>query len=62
MSFKIKIVPNAAPNADGRWITIEGEAPMRSLSCRDTFDKISHHAPEGYHVVAFERIENGTGN
>lgn len=53
MSIRVKIVPDAHPNADGEWIELAVDlspAALRSwLKCET---EVFPHVPIGYHVVA----------
>ena len=51
---RIKIVPNATPDADGEWIDIPVDLP-----CRTRWKTMEHlvapYIPAEHHVVALER-------
>ncbi len=54
---KIKIVPNATPNADGKWLVIDAKMP----DTRGWVNSVEHfapHVPEGYHLVAVEHRDD----
>lgn len=51
MGTAIKIVPDAEPNADGKWITIDAEAP-KTTSWIETERALAPFVPEGHHIVA----------
>jgi hypothetical protein len=53
--MKIKIVPDAIPNADGEWVDIPLDlAGHGHLRWRETERLVKPFVPEGYHVVAIE--------
>lgn len=58
MKYRLKIVPEATPNADGRWIEIEvpddARAPLGS-SWRAAAQYLAPHIPAGEHLVGYER-------
>lgn len=51
MRYRIKIVPDETPNADGEWITVDAEAP-RTTSWVETVTAMEPRVPKGYHIVA----------
>lgn len=51
MGCAIKIVPDAAPNADGEWINIDAEPPQ-TTSWIKTAEALASFVPEGYHLVS----------
>lgn len=55
MKYKLKIVPDNEPNADGRWITVETPkaAPEHGWNRIAAFFK--SHIPKGEHLVSYER-------
>lgn len=59
MQSRLKIVPNDAPNdapnADGRWIEIPDKLPL-TVSWKRACDAVAGYVPEGFHVVAMERL------
>ncbi len=54
MSTRIKIVPDATPNADGEWINIAVDLPSRTR-WKFMEERVKAFVPEGHHVVAVER-------
>lgn len=54
MQYRLKIVPDAEPNADGRWIdvTVPHEAPRAGWNNVETFFR--KHIPAGEHLVNYE--------
>jgi hypothetical protein len=54
MSTRIKIVPDATPDADGEWLDIPVDLPDRTRWIAME-SRIRRFTPAGYHVVAVER-------
>ena len=51
---RIKIVPNATPDADGEWIDIPVDLPCRTRWT--TMESlVTPFIPAGHHIVAVER-------
>ncbi len=62
MKFRLKIVPDHSPNADGRWIETKSmgvveTAIYRMLPRREQWDLYQAHCPAGFHVVAVEEVK-----
>lgn len=58
MGCAIKIVPDATPDADGKWINIDAELPTTSRWV-EAEQRLSPHIPEGWHLVALgDRTRN----
>ena len=51
---RIKIVPNATPDADGEWIDIPVDLPDRTRWIAME-SRVRRYIPAGHHVVAVER-------
>lgn len=51
MPIRIKIVPDAEPNADGEWIRLDCDMPL-TLSWRRACDQVAGFVPVGFHIVA----------
>jgi hypothetical protein len=51
MKYQIKIVPNATPNADGRWIDVP-RAPPKTCSWIEMVQSYADCIPAGHHMVA----------
>lgn len=49
----VKIVPDAEPNDDGRWITMS--VSENHLTPRTRWDYLSSISPPGHHVVQVRR-------
>lgn len=54
MTVRIKIVPDAAPNDDGRWIDVEAELPA-TTKWREADDLLKLFIPQNHHMVGYER-------
>lgn len=56
MQYRLKIVPDAEPNADGRWITVtvDRAAPEQGWNNVATFFR--KHVPAGEHMVSYEQV------
>jgi hypothetical protein len=50
---RIKIVPNAMPNADGEWIECPFELPSKTR-WRHIETMVNSIVPDGHHIVAIE--------
>jgi hypothetical protein len=56
MIYRLKIVPNATPSAEGHWIEAEVSEPLpRSWSGAE--QALRPFLPADHHLVAFERKE-----
>jgi hypothetical protein len=58
MRFRIKLVPDARPNADGRWIDVikDREAPhIEPFRWSDIETFFHSDTPKGEHIVQYER-------
>jgi hypothetical protein len=51
---RVKIVPDAEPNADGEWIELPLDFPTRTR-WRLMETLVKPHIPAGYHAVSLER-------
>lgn len=49
---RVKIVPDAEPNADGRWIDLPDHAPPANFVRQ--WDLLKPYLPAGHHVVQVE--------
>lgn len=58
MKWRLKIVPDSAPNADGRWIEVEAPDTARApnASWRAAALYFTPHVPAGEHLVQYERV------
>lgn len=58
MIVRIKLVPNAEPNADGEWKTINVTLPFPSSNSSwiAAANHLAPYVPEGYHVVQHDMI------
>lgn len=58
--FRVKIVPDESPNAQGEWIVIDvpmspiSEALYKGLHQRERWDLYDANVPTGHHVVAVD--------
>ena len=58
MKYRLKIVPNLEPDADGHWITVEVErGPPHHATWLTTVMHFTPNVPSGYHIVAVDRLE-----
>lgn len=53
--YRIKLVPDAAPNAEGRWQTVVKSGPLPEGRWTDTTTFFHSNTPAGEHIVAVER-------
>lgn len=54
MQYRLKIVPDYAPNADGRWIVVAGgRRALRTWRQAEAY--FAPHIPEGEHLVQYMR-------
>lgn len=53
MTTRIKVVPDATPNADGEWLEIALDLPR--LRWKFMKNLVTPFIPIGYHIVAVER-------
>jgi hypothetical protein len=56
MTVRIKIVPNSAPNADGRWIDADTQMP-RTSRWREAEAQLRPFIPAEHHMVSYEIVE-----
>jgi hypothetical protein len=55
MIVRIKLVPDAEPNADGEWKTVEVTLPFPSgNNWLAAASRLAPYEPQGYHIVAYE--------
>jgi len=58
--YRIKIVPNDNPNAEGEWrdaFLPDGITITEQTSFKDAADIFSRIIPDGYHVVSYEKVK-----
>lgn len=55
MAIRIKIVPDAEPNAKGEWKRLDCDMPL-TLSWRRACDQVAGFVPPGFHIVAMEHV------
>lgn len=53
-TVRVKIVPDASPNADGEWAWLD--VSPRYLSPKTHWDYLSSLAPRGFHVVQVSTV------
>lgn len=57
-AIRIKVVPDAAPNADGEWLTLHNRVlltdGMRFNEVVDEISRLSEDIPNGHHIVQYE--------
>lgn len=53
--IRIKLVPNSIPNAEGEWKTVPVDLPEHA-DWKETDRLVEAFVPEGYHIVAVERV------
>lgn len=52
--WRLKIVPDAEPNADGEWIDVGTAQLRRDVSFSATVEHFADKIPAGMHVVAVD--------
>lgn len=60
MRYKIKIVPNAEPNAEGEWIDAEADECTSTL-WRISAARFDSQVPAGFHVVYIVSVKLFSG-
>jgi len=56
MRYQIKLIPDARPNADGKWVDVP-EAPPVGMKFAEYDNLYRAQIPEGFHMVAIQRID-----
>lgn len=55
---RVKIAPDAAPDADGEWLTLYNRvlltSDMRFNEVVDEIDRMAEGIPNGYHIIQYE--------
>lgn len=51
---RIKVVPDASPNAEGQWIEVPIDLPERTC-WRAMEERVKRYIPAGHHAVSLER-------
>ena len=55
MKVRMKLVPDAEPNADGEWKCVDVDISLRPQfeRFRTAVVALAHKVPRGYHIVAY---------
>jgi hypothetical protein len=60
MRYKLKLVPDSEPNADGRWVELDTGSVAKRLPMACTWheaDKFfAAHVPKGEHMVQYTHV------
>ena len=54
-AYRVKVVPDAEPNAEGRWVTGTLGSPLPERACwHHATNRLRHLVPAGHHMVQYE--------
>lgn len=59
--WRIKLVPDATPNADGRWLDVTKDHAMTEYAISRWMDAVRFFAsdtPRGEHIISYERVND----